>query len=73
MGNFELYSVTFLKGFKSFLLDDGVVNKNMRFVFLGDEAKSFGVVKAFHGSLRHLYDPPMPVPQSKSTLIIDTN
>jgi len=47
LGNFEHYSVTFLRGFKSFLLDGGVVNKNIRLVFLGDEPKSLALLHHF--------------------------
>lgn len=58
VGNIECYRLAFGKRLEAAALDRGVVNEDVRAVFLGDETVTLGIVKPLDSSLCHAEAPP---------------
>jgi hypothetical protein len=58
LGNFELYLVAFIKGFKSVSLDSGEVNEYVVSIVLGNKSKALLLIKPFYTTFGHYNSPP---------------
>ncbi len=58
LGDFELYLVAFIKGFKSIPLDSGEVNEYVVSIVFGNKSEALLFIKPFYTTFGHYSSPP---------------
>ena len=58
LGNFELYLVAFVEGFKPIPLNSGEVNEYVVSIVFGNKSKALLLIKPFYTTFGHYNSPP---------------